>query len=202
MIVDWDPQRPKRKATELIRTALLGGGIIGYPTDTLYGLGCDLFNIRAIRKLYQIKRLPVKWALSIICRDLKDVSEYAVMSDFAFTIMKECLPGPYTFVLKAKKIVPKLLMTERKEVGIRIPSHPVPVALAGIIERPIINTTAKIAGREALPDPRTIDETFKGSLDLIVDGGIVVSEPSTVIRLSDDTIEILREGKGPFKHLL
>lgn len=202
MIVEWDPLRPKKKATELIKATLEGGGIIGYPTDTLYGLGCDLFNIKAIRRLYQIKRLPVKWALSIICRDLKDVSDYAIMSDFAFAIIKDCLPGPYTFVLKAKKIMPKLLMTEKKEVGIRIPSHAVPPALARLLERPIINTSAKISGQEVLPDPRKIDETFKGSLDLIIDGGIVVSDPSTVLRLTDDTIQVLREGKGPFKHLL
>lgn len=202
MIVEWDPGRPKKKATELITSTLQGGGIIGYPTDTFYGLGCDLFNIKAIRKLYLIKRLPTKWALSIICRDLKDVSEYAVMSDFAFNIMKQCLPGPYTFVLKAKKIMPKLLMTEKKEVGVRIPSHPVPVALARLIERPIINTSAKISGNEALNDPRKIDELFKGSVDLVVDGGIVVNEASTVLRINDDSIEVLREGKGSFKHLL
>lgn len=202
MIVEWDPGRPKKKATELIASTLQDGGIIGYPTDTFYGLGCDLFNIKAIRKLYLIKRLPSKWALSIICRDLKDISDYAIMSDFAFNIMKQCLPGPYTFVLKAKKIMPKLLMTEKKEVGVRIPSHPVPVGLARLIERPIINTSAKISGNEVLSDPRKIDETFKGSVSLVVDGGIVVNEASTVLRITDDSIEVLREGKGSFKHLL
>jgi tRNA threonylcarbamoyl adenosine modification protein (Sua5/YciO/YrdC/YwlC family) len=116
--------------------------------------------------------------------------------------MKQCLPGPYTFVLKAKKIMPKLLMTEKKEVGIRIPSHPVPVGLAGLIERPIINTSAKISGDEVISDPRKIEETFKGSIDLVVDGGIVVSEASTVLRISANTIEVLRKGKGQFKHLL
>lgn len=202
MIVEWDPSRPKKKATELIASTLREGGIIGYPTDTFYGLGCDLFNIKAIRKLYLIKRLPTKRALSIICRDFKDISEYAVMDDLAFGIMKQCLPGPYTFVLKAKKIMPKLLMTEKKEVGIRIPSHPVPVGLAGLIERPIINTSAKISGDEVISDPRKIEETFKGSIDLVVDGGIVVSEASTVLRISANTIEVLRKGKGQFKHLL
>jgi len=202
MIVEWDPTRPKKKVTNLIAGTLHAGGIIGYPTDTFYGLGCDLFNIKAIRKLYQIKRLPTKWALSIICRDLKDVSDYAVMSDLAFAILKQSLPGPYTFILKAKKIMPKLLMTDKKEVGIRIPSHPVPTALAGLIERPIINTSARKSGDEALSDPRKIEEIFKGSVDLIVDGGIVVNEASTVIRLADDMIEVVREGKGPFKHLL
>jgi tRNA threonylcarbamoyl adenosine modification protein (Sua5/YciO/YrdC/YwlC family) len=202
MIAEWNPARPKKKVTELIRETLMGGGIIAYPTDTFYGMGCDLFNIKAIRKLYQMKRLPSKRALSIICRDFKDVSEYAVMSDFAFGIMKLCLPGPYTFVLKAKKIMPKLLMTEKKEVGIRIPAHPVPVGLTGLIERPIINTSARVSGGEVLSDPRTIDQVFKGSLDLVIDGDIIASDPSTVLRLADDVIEVLREGRGPFKHLL
>ncbi len=202
MIVEWNPERPKKRTTDLIRTTLANGGIIGYPTDTFYGMGCDLFNIKAIRKLYQMKRLPEKRALSIICRDFKDVSEYAVMSDFSFGILKRCLPGPYTFVLKAKRILPKLLMTDKKEVGIRIPSHGVPLGVADLIERPLINTSARIAGDTILTDPREIEQTFKGSMDLIIDGGIVVSEASTVIRLIEDEVEVLREGKGPFKDLL
>lgn len=202
MIVEWNPERPKKRATDLIRATLAEGGIIGYPTDTFYGMGCDLFNIKAIRKLYLMKRLPEKRALSIICRDFKDVSEYAVMSDFSFSILKRCLPGPYTFVLKAKKILPKLLMTDKKEVGIRIPAHAVPLGVAALIERPLINTSARIAGEAILTDPREIEQTFKGSMDLIIDGGIVVSEASTVIRLIEDKVEVLREGKGPIKDLL
>jgi tRNA threonylcarbamoyl adenosine modification protein (Sua5/YciO/YrdC/YwlC family) len=161
-------------------------------------MGCDLFNIKAIRKLYAMKRLDNKRALSIICRDLKDVSNYAVMSNFSFEILKRFLPGPYTFVLVAKKIIPKLLMTDRKEVGVRIPAHPVPTAMAGLAERPIINTSAKISGGEVLTDPRHIEKIFKGAIDIIVDGGIIISEPSTIIRLADDEAEILREGKGVF----
>lgn len=98
--------------------------------------------------------------------------------------------------------MPKLLMTEKKEVGIRIPSHPVPAALTKLLERPIINTSARVFGEEILSDPRQIEKTFKGSVDLVIDGEIMVSEASTVMRLVDDTIEVLREGKGPFKHLL
>lgn len=202
MIVEWDPKRPRKKTTELIRKTLLEGGIVAYPTDTFYGMGCDLFNIKAIRRLYLMKRLDSKRALSIICRDFKEISTYAVMSDFSFGLMRGCLPGPYTFVLKAKKIMPKLLMTEKKEVGIRIPDHPIPIALAGIIERPIINTSARIAGEEVLTDPRQIERVFRGSVDLVLDGGIVVSDPSTVIRLIDDNIEVLRQGKGLFTHPL
>jgi tRNA threonylcarbamoyl adenosine modification protein (Sua5/YciO/YrdC/YwlC family) len=202
MIIEWDPERPRRKATELIRTTLMVGGIVVYPTDTIYGMGCDLFNIKAIRRLYAMKHLDSKKALTVICRDFKDVSTYAVVSDYAFDMMKRCLPGPYTFVLVAKRIMPKLLMTPKKEVGVRIPDHPVPVAVARLIERPVINTSAKFSGGEILSDPRVIEKEFKGSVDLIVDGGILVGEPSTVVRVDDTGVEVLREGKGPLRDLL
>jgi tRNA threonylcarbamoyl adenosine modification protein (Sua5/YciO/YrdC/YwlC family) len=202
MIVEWDPARPRKKITGIIKEVLSSGGIIAYPTDTVYGMGCDLFNIKAIRKLYLAKRLDEKRALSVICRDFKDISNYAVMSDPAFELLKGCLPGPYTFVLKARKIMPKLLMTEKKEVGIRIPDHPVPVALAGLIERPIINTSARISGEEFLSDPREIEKSFKDTVDVVIDGGIMISSPSTVIRLLNDTIEVLREGRGSLKNIL
>ncbi len=198
MIVEWSSERPKKRITDLIVETLNSGGIIAYPTDTHYGIGCDLFNIKAIRKLYAAKRLDEKRALSIICRDLKDVSNYAVLTDFAFEVLKRFLPGPYTFVLTAKKIIPKLLMTDRKEVGVRIPENPTAPAIADFCGRPIINTSARVSGEEALTDPRTIERVFKGTVDLIVDGGIIVSEPSTVIRLVDDEAELLRQGKGLF----
>ncbi len=197
MIVEWDPARPRKKTTEQIRDTLLNGGIIAYPTDTYYGMGCDLFNIKAIKKLQLMKRLDEKRALSIICRDFREISTYAVVSNFAFEVLKVCLPGPYTFILKARKIMPKLLMTAKKEVGIRIPDHPVPVSLVSLIDRPIINTSARIAGDEVLTDPRDIEHLFRGSVDLIVDGGILVSDPSTVISLVDDKVALVRQGKGP-----
>lgn len=196
MIVEWNPERPKKKVTELILRTMQEGGVIAYPTDTHYGIGCDLFNIRSIRKLYTMKRLDPKRALSIICRDMKDISTYAVLSDFSFDIVKWYLPGPFTFVLKARKIIPKLLMTDRKEVGVRIPAHPVPVGIAALCGRPVINTSARIAGEEVMTDPRVIEKTFGENLSLVVDGGILVSDPSTVVRLADDVAELLREGKG------
>ena len=201
MITEWDPARPRKKTTELIREALELGGLIAYPTDTFYGIGCDLHNIKAIRKLYAIKRLDERRALSLICRDMKEISTYAVMSDFAFDVLKRHLPGPYTFVLKAKRIIPKLMMTERKEVGIRIPDHPVPVGLAALIERPIINTSARVGADEIFSDPRQIEKAFQKNISIIIDGGIITGEQSTIIGITDDQVEILREGKGPFKGL-
>ena len=202
MIVEWDPARPKRKSTMLIQETLDSGGIIGYPTDTFYGLGCDLFNTKAIKTLYAMRGLSEKRSLSLIFKDIKDVSNYAILTDFAFHILKSTLPGAYTFVLKAKRIVPRLLMSDKKEVGVRMPKHPVPRALVELLGRPIINTTAKTAGQEALADPRDIERHFKNQIALVIDGGLIVGEPSTVVSLVDDCVNVLREGKGILTDLL
>jgi len=201
MIVEWDPARPKKRATELIRDSILNGEIIAYPTDTFYGLGCDLFNIKAIKKLYAIRGLDERRPLSIIFNDLKEISNYAVLTDFAFQVLKKSLPGAYTFILKAKRIVPRLLMSSTKEVGVRMPDHPVPSAITRLVERPVINTSAKVPGGDVLSDPRDIERRFRGSVALVIDGGVVVGEPSTVISLVGDEMVILREGKGPIRDL-
>jgi tRNA threonylcarbamoyl adenosine modification protein (Sua5/YciO/YrdC/YwlC family) len=155
MILEWDPARPKKKMTAVIKESLENGAIIGYPTDTFYGLGCDLFNIKAIKTLYSIRGLSEKRPLSIIFKDIKEISNYAILTDFAFQILKSMLPGAYTFVLTAKRVVPRLLMTGKKELGVRVPDHDVPTALVNLLGRPIINTTARLPGQEeAIADPR------------------------------------------------
>jgi tRNA threonylcarbamoyl adenosine modification protein (Sua5/YciO/YrdC/YwlC family) len=202
MIVEWDPSRPKKRATESILAALRNGDIIAYPTDTFYGLGCDLFNIKAIRRLYEIRGLNDARPLSVIFKDLKEISTFAVMSDFAFRVLKASLPGPYTFILKARRIIPRLMMSGKKEVGVRMPNHPVPLALTRLLERPLINTSAKSPTMGLLTDPRKIDRYLKGAVSLVIDGGLIAGEPSTVISLVDDEVKVLREGKGPIKDLL
>jgi tRNA threonylcarbamoyl adenosine modification protein (Sua5/YciO/YrdC/YwlC family) len=202
VIIEWDPARPKKKSTMLIRETLENGGIIGYSTDTFYGLGCDLFNTKSIKALYAMRGLSEKRSLSLIFKDIKDVSNYAILSDFAFHVLKSTLPGAYTFVLKARRIVPRLLMSDKKEVGVRMPNHPVPRALVELLGRPIINTTAKLAGQEAFSDPRDIERVFKHQIALVIDGGLIVGEPSTVVSLIDDRVNVLREGKGVLTDLL
>ena len=202
MIVEWNPARPKKKTTALIKESLENGAIISYPTDTFYGLGCDLFNIKAIKTLYAMRGLSEKRPLSVIFKDIKDISDYAVLTDFAFHILKSTLPGAYTFILKAKRIVPRLLMTPKKELGVRMPDHEVPRALVDLLGRPIINTTAKSAGQEAISDPREIEHYFKNQVSFVIDGGIIRGEPSTVVSLVDDRVHVLREGKGPLTDLL
>jgi len=202
MIVEWSPARPKKKTTALIKESLEAGAIISYPTDTFYGLGCDLFNIKAIKTLYAMRGLNEKRPLSIIFKDIKEISDYAVLTDFAFHILKSTLPGAYTFILKAKRIVPRLLMTPKKELGVRMPDHEVPRGLVNLLGRPIINTTAKSARQEYIADPREIERYFKNQVAFVIDGGIIMGEPSTVISLVDDRVQLLREGKGPLTDLL
>jgi len=202
MIVEWDPARPKKKSTMLIQETLENGGIISYPTDTFYGLGCDLFNTKSIKALYAMRGLSEKRPLSLIFKDIKDVSNYAILTDFAFHVLKSTLPGAYTFILKARRIVPRLLMSDKKEVGVRMPNHPVPRALVELLGRPIINTTAKPVGQEAFDDPRDIERHFKNHITLVIDGGLIVGEPSTVVSLVDDRVNVLREGKGVLTDLL
>jgi tRNA threonylcarbamoyl adenosine modification protein (Sua5/YciO/YrdC/YwlC family) len=202
MIVEWNPTRPKKKTTDFIKGSLENGAIIGYPTDTFYGLGCDLFNIKAIKTLYDMRGLDEKRPLSVIFKDIKDVSSYAVLTDFAFQVLKSTLPGAYTFILKARRIVPRLLMTSKKELGVRMPNHEVTKGLVNLLGRPIINTTAKLSGQEAMADPRDIEKYFKGQVGFVIDGGLIVGQPSTVISLVDDKVKILREGKGPLTGLL
>ena len=202
MILEWDPGRPKKKTTALIKESLENGSIISYPTDTFYGLGCDLFNTKAIRTLYAMRGLSEKRPLSIIFKDIKDISEYAVLTDFAFRILKSMLPGAYTFILRAKRAVPRLLQTAKRELGVRMPDHAAPRALVDLLGRPIINTTAKSAGLVAASDPREIEQYFKKQVAFVIDGGIIAGEPSTVISLVDDRVQLLREGKGPLTDLL
>ncbi len=202
MIVEWDPARPRKKTTEFIKESLENGAIIGYPTDTLYGLGCDLFNIKAIKTLHAMRGLSEKRPLSLIFKDIKDISNYAILTDFAFQVLKSTLPGAYTFILKAKRIIPRLLMTGKKEVGVRIPNHPIPVGLANLLGRPIVNTTAKLVGQDAMFDPKEIERYFKDRVSFVVDGGLIVGDASTVISLVDDRVNLLREGKGPLTDLL
>jgi tRNA threonylcarbamoyl adenosine modification protein (Sua5/YciO/YrdC/YwlC family) len=202
MVVEWDPARPRKKTAAFIKKSLENGAIIGYPTDTFYGLGCDLFNIKAIKTLYAMRGLSEKRPLSLIFRDIKDISNYAVLTDFAFQILKSTLPGAYTFILKAKRIVPRLLQTAKKEVGVRMPNHAVPLSLVSLLERPIINTTAKLIGQEVFGDPRDIERYFGEQIAFVIDGGLIVGGPSTVISLVDDRVNVLREGKGPLTDLL
>jgi tRNA threonylcarbamoyl adenosine modification protein (Sua5/YciO/YrdC/YwlC family) len=191
--------------TRLIRKAvdiLQDGGVIIYPTDTVYGLGCALFNKKGIDRIYEIKRRNRKQPLSFVCADLKDISRYARVSDFAYKTMKRLLPGPYTFILEASRLVPKIILPKRLTTGIRVPDNQICLSLVRELEQPIISTSVTTESGDILSDPVEIKEKFGKRVDLIIDGGILASEPSSVISLVDDIIEIIRVGNGDVSTLI
>lgn len=196
MLVSINSQNPQlrliRKAVEILQK----GGIIVYPTDTVYGLGCDLFNKKGIEKIYDIKKRSKKQPLSFICADLKDISRYARVSDYAYKTMRRLLPGPYTFILEASRLVPKIIMPKRHTTGIRVPDNAICLSLVRELGGPIISTSVKTDRGDILNDPYLIEEKFGHLVDLIIDGGMLLQAQSSVISLVDDQIEIIRTGKG------
>ncbi|MEW6194023.1 MAG: L-threonylcarbamoyladenylate synthase [Bacteroidota bacterium] len=180
------------KAVEVLRN----GGVIIYPTDTVYGIGCDIFNHDALQKIYDIKHESGTKLFSFICPDLKDIAKYAKVSDYAYKTMRKLLPGPYTFVLPAAKEVPKKLWTKRKTVGIRIPDHPIALMLAKELGNPIVSTSVTNRKGEILFDPEEIKAIFNPHVDLMLASGALEGNPSSIVDLSNDEPEILREGAG------
>ena len=196
MILTINPKNPQTRLIGRIVEALRGGGVIGYPTDTIYGVGCDLFNPEAIRKIHRFKKIEGKKPLSFICSDLKDISRYALVSNYAYKMMKRMLPGAYTFVLKATKLVPKIAMTKQNTVGIRIPDNKICLALVKGLGHPIISTSVYKPDEGLYNDPVEIEERFGKQLDLVIDGGVIVPEHSSIVDLTDEFPRVIRKGKG------
>lgn len=196
MLLNINPDNPQGRHISRVVETLKQGGVIAYPTDTTYGIGCDIFNKRGIKNIYQIKQRDARKPFSFICADLSDAANYAHVSNFAFKIMKRHLPGPYTFVLEATRIVPDSLTTRQKTVGIRIPNDEIAMAIVRELGHPLVTTSANLTGEAPLHDPQEIDLAMGHMLDIVIDGGIRYGDPSTVISLIDDRIEILREGCG------
>ena len=190
------PKNPQARHIRAAADVLETGGLIVYPTDSVYGLGCDLFNKNAIEKIYQRKGNDKRKLLSFICPDLKEISEYAYVPDFAYKIMRRLLPGPYTFILTATKRVPRILLEKRKTVGIRVPDNAVCKALLAEFGRPIISTSARLADQPFLDNPDEIAETFKRIAEIFLDSGPGSLEPSTVIDFTEDEPTVIRQGKG------
>ncbi len=183
-----------RVIDEAVRV-LSKGGIICYPTDTIYGLGVNLADKKAIKKVAAIKGKP-GLPLSFICSDFSMVSDYALLSNHAFKIMKRVLPGAFTFVLPATKKVPDLMLYRQHTVGIRMPDCELCLEMVRKLGHPVLSTSVPAEEDEVLNDVHEIDIRYGNQLDLLIDGGHLYSEPSTIVSLIDNEIEILREGKG------
>jgi tRNA threonylcarbamoyl adenosine modification protein (Sua5/YciO/YrdC/YwlC family) len=203
MLLEINPINPQLRLIEQVVKVLKNGGIICYPTDTGYGIGCDLFNQKAIKQLVQLKKKPKHKPFSFMCSDLTDISQYAHVSNTAYRLLKKNLPGPYTFVLPGTKLVPKIMATKQKTVGIRVPAHPISQLLLETLGNPIVNTSVQLDDDETiLAEPFAIEEYLGNRIELIVDGGPIFPDPSSVIDLTGDYPEILRIGKGdvnPFR---
>lgn len=196
MVIEINPRSPEPRKIRRAVDALREGKIIAYPTDTCYGLGCDLFNKKAIDRLYQLKGMPKSHPLSFVCRDIASIAKYAMLHNYEYSIVKDYLPGPYCFILNATKEVPKIVQSPRKHVGIRVPNHPVALALVEELGGPIISSTAaKLEDQVPYVDARELDRDFPG-IDLILDGGPGGLSPTTVIDLTGTTPKIVREGAG------
>jgi tRNA threonylcarbamoyl adenosine modification protein (Sua5/YciO/YrdC/YwlC family) len=195
-IIEVDPERPNPRTLARAVAVLQEGGLIAYPTDTYFGIGCDLFSKKAILRLYELKQRDRRKPLSFLCFDLSDLTQYARVTNFAYRTLKQLTPGPFTFVMEATRVVPEMMMTRQKQVGIRIPDSLIARELPRLLGHPVVTTSAADQDGEPLVDARDIKEKLGHGLDLILDGGIQPSEPSTVVHLLEDRLEILRQGKG------
>jgi tRNA threonylcarbamoyl adenosine modification protein (Sua5/YciO/YrdC/YwlC family) len=196
MLLAIHPDHPEprkiRRAVELLER----GEVIAYPTDTVYGLGCDLTNKHAVDRLYALKGMDRTHQLTFICPDLSDIARYAMVDNPVYRVLRRFLPGPYTFILQATRDVPKLVQMKRRSVGIRVPALQAPRAIARELGRPIISTTAARPGEEPFVDPHEIHDAFSG-LALVLDGGAGGITPTTVVDLTQSPPIVVRHGAGP-----
>lgn len=193
------PLNPEGRKINHAVEVLKAGGIIVYPTDTIYGIGCDLMNRRAVEKLCRaINIKPQKLNLSFICHDLSHIAQYAKVDTPVFKVLKKALPGPYTFILESSSNVPKILDVNKKTVGIRVPDHAIPRSIVQQLGNPLINSSIKDEDviKEYTTDPEEIFEDLKNLVDLVIDGGPGNIVPSSVIDCTNNEFTIVREGQG------
>lgn len=198
MLIKIYPENPNPREVSKVVNLLKDGALIVYPTDTVYAIGCDALNVRAVEKLCALKGVnPLKSNLSIVCFDLSDISEYAQVSNRTFKLLKKNLPGPFTFILPTSSKLPKIYKN-RKEVGIRVPDNTIARVLVEDLGNPILSMSVhdKDEMVEYSTDPELIHEKYGEDVAVVIDGGYGEDIPSTVVTCLDDEFEILRQGKG------
>ncbi len=198
-----NPDNPEERKLNKVVEVLKDGGLIIYPTDTIYGIGCDLYNQKALQRLCQLKGIkPDKLNLSFICYDLSDISNYAhKISNPVFKVMKKALPGPFTFILESSSKVPKIVNAKKKQVGIRVPDNNITRQIVKILGNPLVNSSIKDDDEviEYTTDPGLIYENFEKLVDVVIDGGPGKNVPSTVVDCIDENFEVVRQGAGDFE---
>jgi tRNA threonylcarbamoyl adenosine modification protein (Sua5/YciO/YrdC/YwlC family) len=190
-----DPEFPEPRLIAHAVTVLERSGVVAYPTDTNYGIGCGIFDKTAIDRVYRLRNLGSDHLLSFICPDLSDIARYALVENDAYRILKRYLPGPYTFILRATPEVPRIFQSKRMTVGIRVPDHPVTLALARTYRKPIVSTSTKV-GERVLTSGADIGSHLGHGLDLLLDAGVQDGLDSSVVDLSGPYPVVLREGAG------
>ena len=196
MLIVINPDNPQQRLINQVVEVLEKGGVIAYPTDTTYGIGCSIFSKKGVERIYQIKQREKKKPFSFICPTQSEIANYAKVSNYAFKLMKRLLPGPYTFVLEATRIVPDLLQTRQKTVGIRIPDNAICMAIVSTLGHPIVTTSANLSGEEPIGDPLDVFNAMGKQLDIVIDGGVLPPDVSSVVSLLGDSPEVLRRGIG------
>src|SRR5438132_12740397 len=197
-----DPRHPQPRHIQRAASVLQEGGIVSYPTDTYYALGCDVFQKRAMERLAALKRRDDRKPFAFLCSDLGEVAKYAIVSNEHYRLMRRLLPGPYTIILEATRLTPRTALTRQRQVGIRVPDAPIAIALVRALGRPLATTSAALPGEEPLTDAADIREHIGHGIDLILDGGVTLNQPSTVIDLTGSMPVVLREGKGAIQGVL
>jgi tRNA threonylcarbamoyl adenosine modification protein (Sua5/YciO/YrdC/YwlC family) len=203
MLLHLHPINPQPRNIRMIVECLLDGGVIVYPTDTIYGLGCDIFQGKGIERICRIKGVdPAKAQLSFICHDLSDLSNYAKsISTPLYRLLKTHLPGPYTFILPASKQVPKILKSRKHTVGLRIPDNVIARSLVRELGHPILSSSLPGEMVEEYTDPEMIEDKFSNLVDIVVDGGIGGILPSTVVDCTGQEPVLIRKGLGPWEEV-
>ncbi len=201
MLLNIHPKDPQLRLIKQAVESLQKGGIIIYPTDTVYGLGCDILQQKAVERICRIKKVePHKARLSFVCSDLSHLSEYAKpISNPVYRLLKEYLPGPYTFILPASKMVPKILQSKKDTIGLRIPANTIAMAIIKELGRPILSASLPGEMVEDYTDPEVMYENFRNEVDYVIDGGIGGMIPSTVVDCTGDEPVLIREGLGEWK---
>ncbi len=197
MIVEIDPTTPQpwliARAADLLRT----GGVVVIPTDTVYGVTCSISQPDAIQRVYDLKKMDPKKPLSILVDDMRTVGRYARgVSTPAYRLLKRVLPGPYTFIFEATSEVPKIMLRRRRTIGIRMPDHPVTRAIVGLLDEPLLSTSIRNPDDDFVNDPAEIESRYGRAVDMVIDSGVLLPVPSTVVDLSGDQPVLVRAGKG------
>lgn len=196
MLIKIHPVNPEARLITKIADILQNDGVVAYPTDTVYGFGCSIFSKKGIERIRQLKTLDPRKPISIVCHDLSDISRYAIVSNYAYRVLKRLLPGPYTFILTATREVPRMMQNKQKQVGIRVPDSPIPLAIVREMGHPIVTSSAQIPDHELFLDPEEIERVLGRNLDAVIDGGLVGGEHSSIIELREENAVVLRQGKG------